>query len=167
MIANNFSPAVLVISLGLISCSGDDVMSPAVDNQTSADVQFEDVIWSLVEFTSSTGAQTMLIDDTAYQFKAVSSSGDIRGLANCNASSGGSYQLNDGSVVLNFGPFEEAVCEGDEVQSRIEQNSTIDELLYNSQNNPRIFAFDERSLVLSLADGRNMVFNQVDQFSTL
>jgi len=158
-----------LLALGFLclqSCS-DDAVNSSADDQFLNPPQFEDIIWSLVEFTSIEGTQSTLIDDTAYEFRAVSLSGDLQGLADCNASRGGSYQLNDGSIELIYGAFEEAVCEGQSEQSWISQNGAIEDLLFNPQNNPRIITFEDDMLFLSLADGRFMIFNRVERFSNL
>jgi len=105
------------------------------------------------------------ISDTAYEFRAVSPTSSIDGLADCNASSGGSYQLSDGSATLVFGPFEESVCEGQSEQNWIDQNTAIEDLLIAPQNSQKMISHAVDLLVLTLPDGRSMSFRQVNQFS--
>ena len=125
----------------------------------------ENIIWSLNEYTSSTGEQATLMEDTVYQFLAPSETGKLQGMADCNFSSGGSYQLGDDTIVLEFGPFEEAECVNSADETYIRQNSTVQDLLIRSQNNPRMYSFESDALVLTLPDGRYMVFDKVAEFS--
>lgn len=151
-----------------LGCSSDEsTFNADVDSEASVatEVSIENIVWSLNEYTSSSGGQRTLIDGTVYQFLAPSETGNLQGMADCNFSSGGSYQLGDDTIDLVFGPFEETECANSADEAYVSQNTTVQDLLIRSQNNPRMYSFENDELVLTLPDGRYMIFDRAVEFS--
>jgi len=164
---NVYPISIVILSLVFLASCSDNENTQSVDNNPIIAQQFEDTIWSVTEYTSPDGEQTTLIEDTAYQFEAISSTGDLNGVANCNASSGGSYDLIDGAVVIEFGLFEESVCEGQSEPLWIAQNNVVEDQLISNDNNPKMISYSGEDLILTLSDGRFMIFSKVSQFVDL
>lgn len=125
-----------------------------------------DRMWSLSSYTRLDGSETSLIETTSYQFIAESGSGELRSSVNCNNSSGGSYSLSDGFIVLTFGFATEIAC-GLEGSEFLNQQMSLEDLLggqgeSNRDSRDLMVSFKGKNLVLTAPDARQLIFTEVN-----
>lgn len=124
----------------------------------------EDIIWNLHEYTSTDGMQKKLIEGMFNQFSALSDTGALRGFADCNSGGGGTHQINDSYLTLEFGFFGELSC-GVVGEAQIAQTLTVENSIIVFPNTSLMYSFDANALVLTLPNERYMFFNKVDKFA--
>ncbi|MFK7892575.1 MAG: hypothetical protein AB8B63_17290 [Granulosicoccus sp.] len=59
------------------------------------------------------------------------------------------------------------MCEGQSEPLWIAQNNVVEDQLISNDNNPKMISYSGEDLILTLSDGRFMIFSKVSQFVDL
>ena len=151
---------LLAAVLSAAACSSDGEQAPV-------EQRLLDRSWSLVSYTQTNGSEVDIIEGSLFQFEAASDTGGLSAQIDCNGSSGGSYQLGDGFIVLQFGAFTEVDCPITAAEGYAEQSASIDSLISQGVAQTGVSVqlmveLHEHGLVLTSANGRWLAFTEVD-----
>ena len=123
--------------------------------------------WSLVRYTQTNGSEVDIIEGSQFQFQALSGSGELTAQLDCNGSTGGSYLLGDGYIVLQFGPFTEVGCPISNTAGHAEQSASIESLIFpdgaqTGVSTELMVELHDKGLVLVSANGRWLAFTEIE-----
>lgn len=138
-------------------------VDPAVTSNNTESTSILERRWNLVLYTGLDGNESELIPSTARVFETRGD--ELIGSVNCNNSNSGTYQQNENSIILTFGPATEIDCgfEGDQFR---DQERSLDDLFRgqgedNTDSRELMIDLMGDTLTLTAADGRRLVFREI------
>ncbi len=149
----------LLALLSVSACSSDNDDAPA-------EYRLLDRSWLLVRYTQLNGSEVDLVTGSQFRFRASADTGELTAQLDCNLSSGGSYQLGDGFIALQFGPFTELDCPVNATQGHADQLSSIESLVFqegaqDGSDGKLMVELHEHGLVLTAPNGRWLAFTEL------
>ncbi|MGQ7846704.1 hypothetical protein ACUNV4_19635 [Granulosicoccus sp. 3-233] len=150
---------MFIALLSLSACSADNDDAPA-------EQRLLDRTWLLVRYTQLNGNEVDIVTGSQFRFQASADTGEVTAQLDCNVSSGGSYQLGDGFIALQFGPFTELDCPVASEDGHAEQLSSIQSLAFQSGvqdggDGKLMVEMHEHGLVLVAPNGRWLAFTEL------